>query len=343
MNVMHPRYQPGIYVSPFDYYTAPKLQIHLFLVILMAFLYHSYMYELVSIGDITMDMYFQGDSLTQENGRFSLAIGGKYYTNVFHSGIGGSGGNVAIHASNLGVDSAVVATIGETTFKNVIVQTLIKKSVSTEFLNFDRDHTSISTILLSPQGEKTVIKYSDPKEHIVVSSHALDRIKAARIIFMGNLADVSVTEREKFLKAVKTDTNIIALNFGAKDCERDNSLLAPLLAHANILFLNKYEFCELIKKDPKKVDLLHNHFKEIKGAQEIVVVTSGADGSYVYTENEVKHQPAVNVDKIVDTTGAGDSFTAAFLVKYSESKSIDEALTAAATYSAKQLSDIGAN
>ena len=69
-------------------------------------------------------------------------------------------------------------------------------------------------------------------------------------------------------------------------------------------FLNKYEFCELIKKDPKKVDLLQNHFKEIKGAPEMVVVTSGAEGSYVYTENEVKHQPAVKVDKIVDTTGA---------------------------------------
>ena len=92
----------------------------------------------------------------------------------------------------------MAATIGETTFKNVIVQTLIKKSVFHRVLHFDRDHTSISTILLSPQGEKTVIKYSDPHEHIELSAHALDRIKAAKIIFMGNLADVSVAEREKF-------------------------------------------------------------------------------------------------------------------------------------------------
>lgn len=301
------------------------------------------MYDLIAIGDITMDMYFQGDALTQENGRFMLAIGGKYYTHVFHSGIGGSGGNVAIHASNLGIDSAVVATIGETTFKNIIVQTLIKKSVSTEFLHFDRDHTSISTILLSPQGEKTVIKYSDPKVHIQVSAHAIDRIKTAKIIFVGNMADVPVSERESFLKSVKTDTNLVALNFGAKDCEQDSSLIQPLLAYADIVFLNKYEFCELIKKDPKKIDLSKNLFCELKGAQKMIVVTCGADGSYVYTADEVKHQPAVKVEKIVDTTGAGDSFTAAFLVKYSESKSIDEALIAASSYSAKQLSDIGAN
>lgn len=301
------------------------------------------MYELIAIGDITMDMYFQGDTLTQENGRFSLAIGGKYYTNMFHSGIGGSGGNVAIHASNLGADSAVVATIGETTFKNVIVQTLIKKSVSTEFLHFDRDHTSISTILLSPQGEKTVIKYSDPKEHIHISPHALDRIKTAKIIFMGNLADVSITEREKFLKAIKSETNLVAINFGAKECERGVDSVAPLLAFTDILFLNKFEFCELIKKDPEKIDLSENHFKTVNGAQKLIVVTDGKNGSYVYSSDDVKHQPATKVDKIVDTTGAGDSFTAAFLVKYAENKSIDDALVAAANYSAKQLSDIGAN
>lgn len=301
------------------------------------------MYDLIAIGDITMDMYFQGDTLTQEDGRFSLAIGGKYYTNMFHSGIGGSGGNVAIHASNLGANSAVVATIGETTFKNVIVQALIKKSVSTEFLHFERDHTSISTILLSPQGEKTVIKYSDPKEHIHISPHALDRIKTAKIIFMGNLADVSVSEREKFLKDIKSESNLVAVNFGAKECERGVSSVAPLLEYVDILFLNKFEFCELIKEDPEKIDLSENQFKTVKGAQKFIVITDGKNGSYVYSSDAVKHQPATRVDKIVDTTGAGDSFTAAFLVKYAENKSIEDALVSAANYSAKQLSDIGAN
>ena len=57
------------------------------------------MYQLVSVGDITMDMYFQGETLTQEDGRFSLAIGGKYYAEMFHSGLGGSAANVSIHLS----------------------------------------------------------------------------------------------------------------------------------------------------------------------------------------------------------------------------------------------------
>ena len=51
---------------PLEHYTATKRQSHLFLVISIRVLYHTCMYELVAIGDITMDMYFQGDTLTQE-------------------------------------------------------------------------------------------------------------------------------------------------------------------------------------------------------------------------------------------------------------------------------------
>ncbi|KXK11881.1 MAG: aminoimidazole riboside kinase [Microgenomates bacterium OLB23] len=122
------------------------------------------MYQLIAIGDITIDQYFRGDSFTIDNDRFSLALGGKYYSDFFHLSLGGSGANIAIHGAQLGLDSAVVAKVGETTFKNVIVQNLIKKTVSTEFLYFDRDYMSISTILLAPSGERTIIKHSDPKK-----------------------------------------------------------------------------------------------------------------------------------------------------------------------------------
>lgn len=301
------------------------------------------MYQLVSVGDITIDMYFQGESLTQEDGRFSLAIGGKYYPEMFHSGLGGSAANLSIHASNLGLDAATVATVGENSFKNIIVQALIKKSVSTEFLHFERDYTSISTILLSPQGERTIIKYTDPNEHINLTPHALDRIKSAGIVFMGNLPDVSVPERTNFLKGVKAESNIVAINFGGKDCEKGAEALKGLLLHVDCIFLNKYEFAQLIKKDPEKLDLATNHFKTIAGSQRMIVITDGENGAYVYTQDEVKHQPASKVARLVDATGAGDAFAAAFLTKYAEAHSIDEALVSASDYAAKQLSSIGAN
>lgn len=43
-----------------------------------------------------------------------------------------------------------------------------------------------------------------------------------------------------------------------------------------------------------------------------VAITSGSDGAWVYTHNQTLYQPALSVD-VIDTIGAGDTFTAGFL------------------------------
>ncbi len=300
------------------------------------------MYQLVAIGDVTVDMFFQGKGLTQDNERFQLAIGGKYYVDAFHHGLGGSGANVSIHAAQLGLDCALVAPVGENSFKNLIVQTLARKTVSTEFLHFEREHLSISTILLSPSGERTVIKYSDPKQHIHLVDHALERIKRSGIIFMGNLHDVPLTERIQFLKNVRSESNLIVLNLGAVDCEKGLAKVEPLLKHADLLFLNKYECATLLKKTPEKLDLSKNLFKEFGIDAKVIVVTDGAQGSYAYTADAVCVQSAAKVT-VVDATGAGDAFTSAFLVTYSSAQNIQQALADASAYAGKVVSKIGAN
>ncbi len=301
------------------------------------------MYQMISIGDITIDLYFQGDSITQDDGRFQLAVGGKYYSDFFHLSLGGSGANIAIHASNLGLDSAVVAKVGETTFKNVIVQHLIKRSVSTEFLYFDRDHISISSILLTKSGERTIIKHSDPKKHIEIPESAYEPIRKTPLIFIGNAPDISVDERHQLIKKLKTETNTIALNFGSKDCQKGLKSLQQLINDVDILVLNRYEYADLIDKKADKLDLTKNQLKELGSDKLLLLITDSKDGSYAYLGNEVFHQEAVKVSKIADATGAGDAFTSAFLYKYSQLKDIQESLVFASDYASQILTKVGAN
>ncbi|MBP9816271.1 carbohydrate kinase family protein [Candidatus Woesebacteria bacterium] len=301
------------------------------------------MYQLIAIGDITIDQYFKGESLTQEGDRFSLVIGGKYYSDFFHLSLGGSGANVAIHGAYLGLDTAVVAKVGETTFKNVVVQNLIKKTVSTEFLSFDKDHISISTILLAANGERTIIKHSDPKKNIDINETAIEHIKQCPLIFVGNMPDITVDIRHALIKKIKTPENRVAINFGSKDCQKGLKALRQLINDVDTLFLNRYELGDLLEKDGKKLDLTKNQLKELGVEKTLLVVTDSKGGSYAYTEDEVFHQEAVSVPKILDATGAGDSFTAAFLYKYSQLKNIQESLAYASEYASQILTKIGAN
>ena len=70
------------------------------------------MYDLISIGNISIDLYFKGDALTFQNNRFQLAVGGKYFADHFYTGIGGGGVNIAIGASKFGLNTAVLGTVG---------------------------------------------------------------------------------------------------------------------------------------------------------------------------------------------------------------------------------------
>lgn len=301
------------------------------------------MYQLVAIGDITIDLFYKGETLTQQKDRFHLAIGGKYYTDEFYHSLGGSAANVSIHAAELGMDAAAVAKVGENAFKNLIVQGLIKKTVSTEFLYFDRQHTSISTILLTPSGERTIIKYSDPKEHIYVNDHAIDRIKRSGIVFMGNLPDVSISERTTFFKDVRSTENLLALNFGSRDCSQGLSKLSTLISSIDVLFLNKYEYSELTNTKPEKVDFKKNLLKELKTKNKVLVVTDGSEGSHAYTPDAEYHQEAAKVTSVIDCTGAGDAFTAAFLIKFSDNNDIQQSLEFASEYASKILKKVGAS
>ena len=74
----------------------------------------------------------------------------------------------------------------------------------------------------------------------------------------------------------------------------------------------------------------------------VLVMTQGADGAVVFHENKQHHFPSYPV-KEVDSTGAGDVFTAAFLVKYAQTKDIAHATGYAHAAASFVVEGIGIN
>ena len=56
----------------------------------------------------------------------------------------------------------------------------------------------------------------------------------------------------------------------------------------------------------------------------MVILTCGVKGSYVFTPEKESFKPTTPIE-VVDTVGAGDSFTAAFCATLLKGKSIEEA------------------
>lgn len=303
------------------------------------------MYDLISIGNISVDLYFKGESLTFAKNRFQLAIGGKYFVDQFHTGIGGGGVNVAVGTANLGLKSTVMGTIGNNPFKKMIVHLLEENKVSSKLCYTEDDYYNISTILLSEKGERSIIHYSTPHKNILRKASSINNLIEAKIVYMGNLPDVSLTEREVTLNLCKKNNILTVVNLGVKDCRRSKQQLKHFLSKIDVLIINGHEFAELVKAQYRDIHFQENvikwYFRDLE--DKTVIITEGKKGSYGYMGGKVYHQKAIEVDKILDATGAGDGYTSGFIAEYFHSKSIEKSMEKGSLYAAKILSKIGAN
>lgn len=302
------------------------------------------MYDLISIGNISVDMYFQGESLTHDDTRFNLAIGGKYLTDYFHEGLGGGGANVAIGVKKLGFHTAVMAKIGNNQFKKLITQHLEDHVVCMKLCQHEEEYLKISSILLSPKGERTIVNYETPHEHLIQNDEALKALCNTRMVYMSNLPRVALAERIRILGHVSKNGVKTVLNIGIKDCRRPLEQISPLLKSADILIMNGHEFAELVKVSYDKIDLKKNitHYLPLV-EKKLLIVTDGEKGSYGYLNGEVIYQEAHKVNKIIDTTGAGDGYTAGFIAEYLKTENVEKSMAAGAHYSIKIIQKIGAN
>lgn len=300
------------------------------------------MHDLISFGDITIDLFFKGDSLTQKDNHFFLAIGGKYSASYFHESLGGGGANVAVGCAHFGLDCAVIGKIGENPFKQMIIQKLVKKGVSCEFLKAEKEYMNISSILLDKSGERTIIHYRTPHAHVILNDYLSDKIIPSKIIYMGNMPDVSYAERIHTLSLFKKQSSMICLSLGILDCRDKFAHLKNLLACADILILNTHEYAELVKKEYTVIDFNKSSADLIQFDNRLLILTDGEKGSYAYYKKTVFYQKAIPPKKIVDTTGAGDAFTSGFLSTYLNHKDIQKAMCAGAEYASMIVSKIGA-
>ena len=79
-------------------------------------------------------------------------------------------------------------------------------------------------------------------------------------------------------------------------------------------------------------------YKELAFAtKKLLVVTLGALGSYTFFNKKTYYQPALPVSKVIDTTGCGDAYQAAFALIYYETQNIQESMIAGANAASQIL------
>lgn len=305
------------------------------------------MIDIVCVGTTTIDLYYKGTSLQHDDTHFHLTVGGKYFTDFFYEGVGGGATNVAIGCAKLGLRSSLIAEIGDNPFKRVIFEKLDLAGVSRTHCPITNDYYNCSTVLLTEEGEKTVINYRTQKStllHLLPEEKLLERSKA---LYLGGTAHIAEKYRVRLLRYAKSLGLTTFVTLSSEDCQKEHRYIDEIIAQTDVLLLNVYECALLLGKEVKDVNWarpLHSRMGTLT-LPPLVVVTDGVSGSYAYKGERVYRHEAIPVRKVVDATGAGDGYAAGFIVGFLKTKGedISSAMKLASHYASVKLHHLGAN
>lgn len=259
-------------------------------------------------GSANVDFVIQ----TQTLPRAGETIGG----GVFSTVPGGKGANQALAAQRLGAAVRFAACVGQDAFADIALSNLIKDGVDISAVSRAADAaTGAAFINVSEDGENQIAVASGANAQfapIDVSTLTIDAI----------IAQLEVSE-QSVLETAKSSDAFFCLNTAPALPVSD-----ALFARTDLLIMNETEraFYEA----------------QLRGFQGLIAQTLGADGAVLTKDGKTVAEakpPAVNV---VDTTGAGDTFTGALVTALMEKQPYDEALRFACAAGALATTRLGA-
>ncbi len=258
--------------------------------------------------------------------------------------LGGAPANFAYHVSQFGYNGYAVSAIGDDLLGKEILKSLEDKGLNYQIETTDFPTGTVQVTLNNAGVPQYEICENVAWDNIPFSARTENLAKATKAVCFGSLAqrsEVSRTSIRKFLSSMPTDSLKIfdinlRLNFYTKD------IIEESLQLANMMKINDDEVIEIAnvfgwkgeeQEVCKKILTEYN--------LDVLVLTKGTDGSYIFTPRQTSYQPTPKVH-VADTVGAGDSFTAAFVASYLQGNRIEDAHQLAVEVSAYVCTQHGA-
>ncbi|MCD6195682.1 MAG: carbohydrate kinase [Staphylothermus sp.] len=268
--------------------------------------------EVYSIGEILVDI------IPVEPGNI---VEGKKYEVHF----GGAPANVAVGVSKLGHKSGMIGAVGNDPFGKFLIETLKNYGVDYRFVKIKNIRTTLAFVTLSEEGEREFFFYRKPwvetaDTQLETSDIDLGEISKSKVLHFTGFALSYPPIRNTILETIRRLSNKVVISYDPT--YRSDIWLDPreaVMLHKEVL--NYVNFISM-SLDELEAFYKNTNYKEIarKLIDEYENITTvairlGAKGAYVRTREVEVFVPAFKV-KSIDTTGAGDAWTAGFIVSY---------------------------
>ena len=323
------------------------------------------MTDIITIGSATMDVFVECDDANIVSTSTKCAksefmcfpYGAKVEVTKFTSNTGGGGVNTALNFANLGLSTSVICKIGDDIYSKGILNALQHSKL--DLSNIIQDNsvsTGFSIILLSFQGDRTVLAQRGANATLKKSEVNFDAIKQAKMLYIAPLSGESNKILTTITDFAQENGVKVCFNAGTTAIKKGFEYIKRIIDTAEVVVMNKEEasLCTKIEVRPDNKnehfssDLIHPDIKamleKLKIAeQQVIVITDGREGAYAYDGKTFYMCPNFPAD-VISTLGAGDAFASTFCAALElTNQDVSKSLIYGAVNSASVVAHFGAS
>lgn len=310
--------------------------------------------DVTGIGNAIVDVLSQAqDSFLEQEGLpkggMSLidAVQAQTLYNKMGPGTEVSGGSVAnstVGVASLGGTSGYIGKVASDQLGEVFAHDI--RAAGVEFTTApgaaSGPPTARCLVLVTPDAQRTLNTYLGACVELGPEDVDDKLIARSQVTYLEGYLWDPPRAKEAMLKAANVSHEAgqkVSLSLSDGFCvDRHRDEFNDLIDHhVDILFANEQELASLAQTDDFEAGIA-----SLRGRCEVAAVTRGAKGCVVVTEGETLEVPAAAVDKVVDTTGAGDLFAAGFLYGVTHQRSMTDCARLGALSAAEVISHYGA-
>ncbi|MGG0410985.1 ribokinase [Peribacillus simplex] len=241
---------------------------------------------------------------------------------------GGKGANQAVAAARLGAEVSMVGCVGDDVYGEIILENLKKNHVNTKYVEPVTGSASGTAHITLSEGDNSIIVVKGANDFITPEYVQ----KAKKVIEESDIVMVQQEIPEETVEYLAELCNTLQKRLLLNPAPA-RKLSEAVIQQASFLTPNEHEF-EILFNGRDRTKVLTEYPNKL-------FITEGKNGVRYFDGHEEKVIPSFEVEA-VDTTGAGDTFNAAFAVAVAEGKSFDECLLFANRAASISVTKLGA-
>lgn len=264
------------------------------------------MYDIISVGSSLLDIFIKSDDLEadRDGERQILTYGDKLELSDFQIITGGGASNTSVAFARLGLNAAVISETGRDEFASLINADFQKEGVATNLLIQEKlERTGGSVILVAKNSERVALVHRGAASMLDSFDIPAFWLAKSRWLHLSSIGGRLVTLNKIFKVVSNNQETKMSWNPGKKEIELLlNEQLIVEQIPCEVFFVNQEEWSLL---EPLHEEILLN-FPQ-------VIITKGKDGGEVHLFGRKKYEFKGEATSLVDSTGAGDAFAAAYV------------------------------